>query len=94
MASLQIRDMTAPDERFVASCTHVGETEEWDASCQRRIPWLREMREQGMRIADDPTVRARYGIYRAIYIDGREVGWGYGAPRDGLRQALREAIER
>jgi GNAT superfamily N-acetyltransferase len=257
MSSIQIREMTAHDERFVASCTHVGETEEWDASCRRRIPWLREMVEQGMRVkvalldgehagflyllpieiapagpvgrdlsviqclavknelkghgvghaliaaaeeeaqkqgrkgivvtgfyhdfwfmpapffeecgftvaarrgnaallwktfddraqpplfmvrryrwtpvegavvidlfwsrsclttdteaqrvrevaaefgdavllrehcADDPAVRARYGIYRAIYIDGQEIGWGYEAPRDGLRAAIREAM--
>jgi hypothetical protein len=42
--------------------------------------------------ADDPAVRARYGIYRAIYIDGQEIGWGYEAPRDGLRAAIREAM--
>ncbi len=50
MAALQIRDMQRQDEPFVASCTHVGETEEWDNSCRRRIPWLREMQEQGMRV--------------------------------------------
>jgi GNAT superfamily N-acetyltransferase len=257
MASLQIRDVMAEDERFVASCTHVGETEEWDASCQRRIPWLREIQEQGMRVkvalldgqhagflyllpieiapagpvgqdlsviqcltvkdelkdqavghaliaaaeaearkqgrkgivvtgfyhdfwfmpatffeecgftvarrkenvailwktfddqaqapdfmerryrfvpvegkvaidlfwsrsclttdtetqrvheiaaefgdavalreycSDDPAIRARYGIYRAIFIDGQEVGWGYEAPKEGLREAIRKAM--
>lgn len=42
MSSLKIRDVMAEDERFVASSTHIGRTAEWDASCQRRIPWLRE----------------------------------------------------
>jgi GNAT superfamily N-acetyltransferase len=249
--------MRPQDERFVASCTHVGETDEWDASCRRRIPWLREMIGQGMRVkvalldgqhagflyllpieiapagpvgadlsviqcltvrdrlkghgtghalvsaageearrqgrkgivvtafyhdfwfmpapffedcgftvarregktallwkafdetaeaprfmerryrfvpvegkvaidlfwsrsclttdteaqrvrqvaaefddavvlhaycADDPGVRAQYGIYRAVFIDGREVGWGYEAPKEGLRAAIREAM--
>lgn len=257
MPALQIRDMQQQDERFVASCTHVGETEEWDGSCQRRIPWLHEMQEQGLRVkvalvdgqhagflyllpievapagpvgrdlsviqcltvrnslkghgvghaliaaaeeearrqgrkgivvtgfyhdfwfmpapffeecgftvarregnaailwktfddqaqapafmerryrfmpvegkvvidlfwsrsclttdteaqrvrevaaefgdavllrehcADDPAVRARYGIYRAIYVDGQEVSWGYEAPREGLREAIQEAM--
>jgi GNAT superfamily N-acetyltransferase len=257
MTLLQIVDMRPQDERFVASCTHVGETDEWDASCKRRIPWLHEMIAQGMRVkvalldgqhagflylmpieiapagpvgadlsviqcltvrdrlkghgtghalvaaageearrqgrrgivvtafyhdfwfmpapffegcgfsvarrreetailwvtfdetaqapefaercyqfvpvegkvaidlfwsrsclttdteaqrvrevaaafgdavvlreycADDPDVRAQYGIYRAIYIDGREVGWGYEAPKEGLREAIREAM--
>ena len=41
--------------------------------------------------SDDPTIRDRYGIERAILIDGREVGWGYEAPKSGLRQKIREA---
>jgi GNAT superfamily N-acetyltransferase len=251
--------MRPEDEPFVASCTHVGETDEWDASCRRRIPWLREMGEQGMRVfiallygqhagflyllpievaptgplgtdlsviqcltirdgmkghgaggalvaaaerearasgrkgvvvgayyhdfwfmpapffeacgytvarregtaallwklfdpsaeaptflerryhfeavegkvvvdlfwsrsclttdteaqrvrevaaeygdavllreysADDPTIRAQYGIYRAIYIDGQEVSWGHEAPKEGLRAAIGEALAR
>jgi GNAT superfamily N-acetyltransferase len=257
MTQPQIVDMRQGDEPFVASCTHVGETEEWDASCRRRTPWLREMIERGMRVkvalfdgqhagflyllpielapagpggadlsviqcltvvdqlkghgaghalvaaaeeearqqerkgivvtafyhdfwfmpapffeecgftvaqregktailwktfdetaqpprfverryqfvpvegkvvidlfwsrsclttdteaqrvrevaaefgdtvllreycADDPDVRARYGIYRAIFIDGQEVGWGYEAPKEGLREAIRKAM--
>lgn len=67
MASLQIRDMTGQDERFVASCTHVGETEEWDASCQRRIPWLHEMQAQGMRV-------------KVALLDGRHAGFLYLLP--------------
>jgi GNAT superfamily N-acetyltransferase len=35
-----IQDMQKEDEEFVGSCTHVSETAEWTASCQRRIPWL------------------------------------------------------
>jgi hypothetical protein len=31
--------------------------------------------------ADDPAIRARYGIYRAILIDSNEVSWGYEAPK-------------
>jgi thiol-disulfide isomerase/thioredoxin len=44
--------------------------------------------------ADDPAIRARYGIYRAIFIHGREVSWGYEAPKEGLRAAIREALKR
>jgi len=43
--------------------------------------------------SDDPAIRARYAIYRAILIDGKEVRWGYEAPKDGLRQAIREAMD-
>ena len=35
--------------------------------------------------ADDPLVRASYGVARAIYVNGSEIGWGYEAPREGLR---------
>jgi GNAT superfamily N-acetyltransferase len=259
MPALEVRTMQPDDERFVASCTHVGETDEWDASCRRRLPWLHEMGEQGLRVfvalldgqqagflyllpieiapagpvgkdlaviqcltvkegmkgqgagralvaaaereartsgqkgivvgayyhdfwfmpasffeacgytvarrrdaaallwkafdpaaepprfmerryrfepiegkvavdlfwsrsclttdteaqrvrevaaeygaavvlreysADDPAIRERYGIYRAIFIDGTEVSWGYEAPKEGLRAAIREALER
>ena len=32
------------------------------------------------------------GISRAIYVNGREIGWGYEAPREGLREAFRAAL--
>jgi GNAT superfamily N-acetyltransferase len=67
MPSLQIRDIQPQDERFVASCTHVGETEEWDASCQRRIPWLHEMQAQGMRV-------------KVALLDGQHAGFLYLLP--------------
>ncbi len=41
--------------------------------------------------SDDPDVRARYGVFRAIFINGEEVGWGYEAPKDGLRQRICQA---
>lgn len=59
--------MQLEDEPFVASCTHVGETEEWDSSCQRRIPWLREMQEQGMRV-------------KVALLDGQHAGFLYLLP--------------
>jgi len=42
--------------------------------------------------ADDPQVRARYGIARAIYVNGQEIGWGYEAPREGIRAAIQKAL--
>lgn len=41
--------------------------------------------------SDDPKVRKTYGILRGIFLNGKEVGWGYEAPRDGLREKIREA---
>jgi GNAT superfamily N-acetyltransferase len=32
------------------------------------------------------------GISRAIYVNGREIGWGYEAPKDGIRKAIEQAL--
>ena len=42
--------------------------------------------------SDDPEVRSRHGIFRAIFINGEEVGWGYEAPKEGLREAIGRSI--
>ena len=42
--------------------------------------------------SDDPDIRSTYGIFRAIFINGEEVSWGYEAPKEGLREAIRKAI--
>jgi GNAT superfamily N-acetyltransferase len=42
--------------------------------------------------SDDPGILSRYGITRAIFINGREVDWGYEAPKDGLREEIRKAM--
>lgn len=42
--------------------------------------------------ADDPAVRDRSGISRGIYVNGKEIGWGYEAPREGLREAFGAAL--
>jgi len=62
-----IREMQAEDEAFVGSCTHVDETEEWTASCARRIPWLHRQRKRGLRV-------------KVALIDGKHVGFLYMMP--------------
>ena len=42
--------------------------------------------------ADDPEALARFGIPRAIYVNGEEIGWGYEAPREGIREAIEKAM--
>jgi L-amino acid N-acyltransferase YncA len=41
--------------------------------------------------ADDPAILQRYQTPRGIFINGREIGWGYEAPKDGIRKAISEA---
>jgi len=42
--------------------------------------------------ADDHDTLLACGIERGIYVNGAEVGWGYEAPRDGLREAIEKAL--
>ena len=67
MASLQIRDMREADEVFVASCTHVGESDEWDACARRRVAWLRDMHGRGLRV-------------KVAIVDGKQAGFLYLLP--------------
>ena len=67
MESITVRDMQPEDEEFVGTCSHVGETEERTTSCWRRIPWLREQYQYGLRV-------------KVALIDGRSVGFLYVMP--------------
>jgi len=42
--------------------------------------------------ADDRAVFAEYQTPRAIYVNGREIWWGYEAPREGIREAIRAEL--
>jgi GNAT superfamily N-acetyltransferase len=42
--------------------------------------------------AEDRDVLLQHQIARGIYINGKEIGWGYEAPRDGIRQAIEQAL--
>jgi len=43
---------------------------------------------------DDHDILLKHQIPRAIYVQGNEIGWGYEAPRDGIRDAIQAALER
>jgi len=42
--------------------------------------------------ADDRDALLRHQIPRAIFVQGQEIGWGYEAPREGIREAIAKAI--
>ena len=44
--------------------------------------------------ADDGAILSRYQLPRGIFINGKEIGWGYEAPKEGLRKAISEALEK
>ncbi len=41
---------------------------------------------------EDHDVLLSCGIPRAIYVNGQEIGWGYEAPKDGIRKAIEGAL--
>lgn len=43
--------------------------------------------------ADNPETLNKYQVYRAIYVNGSEIGWGYEAPWEGIREAIGKALE-
>ncbi len=42
--------------------------------------------------ADTPEILRKYQIYRGIFINGKEIGWGNGAPKEGIRLAIEKAL--
>jgi len=67
MPSLEIHNMDTMDEYFVGTCTHVDESEEADACAQRRLCWLRDKYEKGLRV-------------KVAILDGSQVGFLYVMP--------------
>ncbi|MFQ5885584.1 MAG: GNAT family N-acetyltransferase [Thermoplasmata archaeon] len=43
--------------------------------------------------AHEPGVFLKYHKQRGIFINGKEIVWGYEAPKEGIREAIRKALE-
>jgi len=43
--------------------------------------------------AEDRRTLLQHQIPRAIYVNGREIGWGYEAPKEGIRTAVVQALD-
>ena len=73
----------------------------WNTFCQTSAIEAQRVREVASEFgasvrlneycADDRPVLMRHQMPRAILVNGHEIGWGYEAPRDGLREAIRRA---
>jgi hypothetical protein len=44
--------------------------------------------------AEDRHVLLEHQIPRGIFVDGREIGWGYEVPEEGIRDAIEAALPR
>jgi GNAT superfamily N-acetyltransferase len=42
--------------------------------------------------AGDAATLRRYQFERGIYINGKEIFWGYEAPKEGIREAIKKAV--
>ena len=43
---------------------------------------------------DDRKQFLKHQISRAIYVNGKEISWGYEAPREGIREAIFQALDK
>jgi thiol-disulfide isomerase/thioredoxin len=43
--------------------------------------------------AEDLAILHCYQIPRGIFINGKEIGWGYEAPKEGIREAISKALD-
>lgn len=74
----------------------------WNTFCQTSAMEAERVREVAAEFgehvdlnqycADDRDVLLRHQIPRAIFVNGREIGWGYEAPKEGVREAIAEAL--
>lgn len=62
------------------------------SGCARWLPSLATRVLLREYCASDPAIGARYGIGRAILVNGRRSGWGYEAPREGIREAIAQGV--
>lgn len=74
----------------------------WNLFCQTSVIEAQRVREVclefGDRVilrefqAEDREVLLQYQISRAIYVNGKEIGWGCEAPKEGIRDAIKQAL--
>jgi GNAT superfamily N-acetyltransferase len=74
----------------------------WNRLCQTSEIEAQRVREVAAEFGDrvsvrefpahEPGVLDRCGLPRGIYIDGKEIFWGYEAPREGVREAIEQAL--
>ena len=74
----------------------------WNAFCPTSAIEASRVRDVCLEFGDRVRLREfqaeqretllRYGLPRGIYVNGNLIGWGYEAPKDGIRDAVRTAM--
>ncbi|MFU8796549.1 MAG: GNAT family N-acetyltransferase [Dehalococcoidia bacterium] len=93
-----------PDYRFRPVPGRVVIDLFWNTFCQTSDMEAQRVREVASKFGDsvvlneycvdDRAVLLRHQISRGIFVDGREIGWGYEAPKEGIREAIAQALSR
>ncbi len=76
----------------------------WNRLCQTSEIEAQRVREVASELGDrvivneypahEVEVRDRCQLFRGIYVNGREIFWGYEAPREGIREAIQKTLDR
>ncbi|UCG69116.1 MAG: GNAT family N-acetyltransferase [Thermoplasmata archaeon] len=74
----------------------------WDPFCLTSITEAQRVREVVKEFedkvvlneypADDREIFLSFQIPRAIFVNGKEIGWGWAAPQEGIREAIEKVI--
>ena len=91
-----------PDYRYEPLCGKVVVDLFWNGLCQTSNIEAERVRgvckEFGTAAllneycAEDRDILLAHQIPRAIFVNGAEIGWGYEAPKDGIRTAIQRAM--
>jgi GNAT superfamily N-acetyltransferase/thiol-disulfide isomerase/thioredoxin len=91
-----------PDYKFKPVSGKVVVDLFWNAFCATSDSEAQRVREVASEFGDsvvlneypacDPAILSRYQLPRAIFVNGRKIGWGYEAPKEGIRQAIAEEL--
>ena len=75
----------------------------WDISCQTINIEAKRVKEVAEEFGDrvvfnefpvhEPGVYMKYQRHRGIFINGKEIGWGHEAPKEGVREAILKELE-
>jgi thiol-disulfide isomerase/thioredoxin len=75
----------------------------WNTFCQTSVIEARRVREVAAEFgehvvlheypADDHEILLRLQTPRGIFVNRKEIWWGYEAPKEGIREAISQALE-
>ena len=100
--SVEFPQLLKPNFRFKPIPGKVVVDLFWNTFCQTSDIEAQRVREVAIEFgelvvvheycADERSILSRYQIPRGIFINGKEIWWGYEAPKEGIREAISKAF--